>query len=375
MNTTTLTLWIVDDEPAMCQGVLRVLEDFSVVFDDLEETVNYRGASMESGEAFLEKLDAEPSPDLLLLDGKLPGKDGIEVLGLMGKKRQQIVTVMITAYATLANAVSATKLGAFDFLAKPFTPAELRHAITRATREIILTRRARRLEQEKRQVRFEFLSILAHELKAPLAALEGYVDVLRMAPAADCLDRMTARIGGMRKLIIDLLDLTAIESGRRQRNLQNENLAGLAEHVLVNHMQAARDAEITVLLTGSLSCLIQADRSEMEMLLGNLISNAIKYNVKGGSVTVDLAEQADSVVLKVSDTGIGIAPVDQAKLFGEFSRIKNSRTKGIEGSGLGLSIVNRIAGLYRTKVDLISEEGKGSSFAITFSRVLQSEEM
>ena len=368
MNTTTLTVWIVDDELAMCKGVLRTLEDFNAVFDDLGETVNYRGAAMESGEAFLERLEREPAPDLLLLDGKLPGKDGIEVLGLMGKRRHEIVTVMITAYATLANAVQATKLGAFDFLAKPFTPAELRHAITKATREIILTRRARRLEQEKRQVRFEFLSVLAHELKAPLAALEGYVDILRGGADAECLDRMQVRIGGMRKLIGDLLDLTSIESGRRQRQLKDEDLVDLAKLVAGNHLPAARLRQVTIAVTGVETCVLKADRGELEMLLSNLVSNAIKYNVEGGMVTVEVAEHPEAFVLSVGDTGIGIAPEDREKLFGEFSRIHNNRTKGIEGSGLGLSIVSRISALYGARVRLDSEEGKGSKFTVEFPR-------
>lgn len=368
MNSTTLNLWIVDDEPAMCMGVLRALEDFRAVFDDLDEAVCYKGAAMESGEAFLDRLGREEAPDLLLLDGKLPGADGIEVLEVLGKRRKPIVTIMITAYATLANAVRATKLGAFDFLAKPFTPAELRHAITRATREIILMRRARRLEQEKRQVRFEFLSVLAHELKSPLAALEGYVDMLRQQPQTECLDRMDARIRGMRKLIVDLLDLTALESGRRQRNLQDEDLGDVARQAVANHGLAAREGGVTLAVTGASPCLLKADRGELEMLLGNLVSNAIKYNVRGGAVTVDVSEQPGEVVLRVSDTGIGIAPSDQARLFAEFSRIKNTRTKGIEGSGLGLSIVSRIAGLYAATVKLDSEEGRGSTFSVLFPR-------
>ena len=368
MNCVTLNLWIVDDEPAMCLGVLRALEDFKVVFDDLDETVCFKGAAMESGEAFLERLDHTEAPDLLLLDGKLPGADGIEVLGLLGKRRKPIVTVMITAYATLANAVRATKLGAFDFLAKPFTPAELRHAITRATREIILMRRARKLEEEKRQVRFEFLSVLAHELKSPLAALEGYVDMLRQQPQTECLDRMEARLRGMRKLIVDLLDLTALESGRRQRNLREEDLGELARQVAANHGMAARERGVMMAVTWDGPCPLYADRGELEMLLGNLISNAIKYNVRGGAVTVDVSEQADEVVLRVSDTGLGIAPADQTRLFAEFARIKNARTRGIEGSGLGLSIVRRIAGLYGATVRLESEEDRGSSFTVAFPR-------
>ena len=86
---------------------------------------------------------------------------------------------MITAYATIETAVTATRRGAYDFLAKPFTPAELRTTVSRAATHLALQRRARRLAEEKRQARFQLLSVLFHELKAPLGAVEGYLDVLR----------------------------------------------------------------------------------------------------------------------------------------------------------------------------------------------------
>ncbi len=368
MKTTDLTFWIVDDEPSMCQSVLRALEDFSVDDQDLGETVRYQGLALDSGEAFMQRVESGEVPHLLLLDSKLPGKDGIEVLQWMGKRHQPIVTIMITAYATLENAVKATKLGAFDFLAKPFTPVELRHAVTRATREILHLRRARQLEQEKRQVRFEFLSILAHELKSPLAALEGYVDLERQAPSKEYLDRMQARISGMRKLIGDLLDLTAIESGKRIRNLQPEDLRAVALQEIAAQTSAAAERRISMDVTGTGQSSVEADRRELEMLLRNLISNAIKYNRPGGSVTVDITATEGEIVLSVRDTGIGIAPADQEKLFLEFSRVRNQKTRGIEGSGLGLSIVRQIAGLYGAKIRLISEEDKGSTFMVIFHR-------
>ncbi len=86
---------------------------------------------------------------------------------------------MITAYATFETAVQATKLGAYDFLPKPFSPDELRYAVRKATDQLILSREARRLAEEKRQVRFNFISVLAHELKAPLNAIEGYLKILQ----------------------------------------------------------------------------------------------------------------------------------------------------------------------------------------------------
>lgn len=367
MNTTVLNLWIVDDEPAMCTGVQRALEEFAAVFADLDEEVRFQITALDSGEALMERLNHHTPPDLLLLDGKLPGIDGIEVMRLIGERGFQMLTVMITAYATLENAIRATKLGAFDFLAKPFTPAELRHAATKAAREIILLSRARRLEQEKRQVRFEFLSVLAHELKSPLAAIEGYVDMLRNGntdPAV--LDRMEVRTSGMRKLIADLLDLTAIESGRRKRDLRDIDAAEITRQVAAGFETALRSRQLELTLDLPDSCPIQADRGEWEMLLGNLLSNAIKYNVPNGRVTIQLAREADHVRLAVHDTGIGISAPDQAKLFAEFTRIRNSRTRGIEGSGLGLSIVSRLAALYGGTVSVSSQEGQGSTFTVTW---------
>ena len=87
--------------------------------------------------------------------------------------------IMITAYASLETAVTATRRGAYDFLAKPFTPEELRGAVRKAARHLILQRQARRLAEEKRQVRFQFISVLAHEMKAPIAAIEGYLQMIR----------------------------------------------------------------------------------------------------------------------------------------------------------------------------------------------------
>lgn len=365
MKETTLELWIVDDEPAMCLGVTRAMEGFVATFEDLGESVRCNVTALDSGEAFLELLGRHAPPDLLLLDGKLPGVDGIEVMQMLARRRIELVTVMITAYATLENAVRATKLGAFDFLAKPFTPNELRHTAGKACREIVLTRRARRLEAERRQVRFEFLSVLAHELKAPLAAVEGYVDMLRRGPAdAAVLGRMEARLGGMRKLIADLLDLTAIESGRRKRELLDVDLREVALAVTANLAPVAASRNVMVTVGEGPGCRFRADRGEVEMLLGNLVSNAIKYNVVGGRVTVEVSCDEAGARLSVADTGIGISDADKAKLFAEFSRIRNERTRNIEGSGLGLSIVQRIAGLYRGKVEVSGREGEGSTFVV-----------
>ena len=134
---------------------------------------------------------------------------------------REILTLFITAYATFETAVKATKLGAYDFLPKPFSPDELRYGLRKASTQLILSRQARKLAEEARQIRFNFISVLAHELKSPINAVEGYLNILRDdVPDGDrrMVERSLLRLDGMKKLIFDLLDLTRIESGQKQRS-------------------------------------------------------------------------------------------------------------------------------------------------------------
>jgi signal transduction histidine kinase len=287
----------------------------------------------------------------------------------------EAMIVMITAYASLETAVQATKIGAFDFLAKPFTPIEVKAAVHKTAKHYMIQAQARKLAGERRQIRFEFLSVLAHELKAPLAAVEGNLGMLKEHTAGDdlgayehILDRSLIRLEGMRKLIMDLLDLTRIESGQKQRTLAELDLCAAATQSLETHQALARAKGVTLLFIPPGPVLLQADAGELEMLFNNLISNAIKYNHEGGSVTVELEEEAGSIRVHVHDTGIGMSPEEQERLFGEFSRIKNEKTRNILGSGLGLSIVKRLASLYGGKVEVESEPDHGSTFTVTLGR-------
>ena len=367
----TLKVLVVDDEPGMQTGATRALRDFTVRVPDIGEDVAFEVDHAESGEEALQRIEADP-PCILLLDHKLPGMSGLDVLDRLADKHQDMLTIMITAYATLETAVDATKRGAYDFLAKPFTPAELRNVVRKATGRIVLARQARRLAQEKRRVRFEFISVLAHELKSPLAAVEGYLNIIRDRVAGDDLTaydemvaRSLARLGGMRKLILDLLDLTRIESGQKRRELTDVDLPAVAAEVIQTLRADAEARRITVALRADGAGTLRADRGEIAIILANLLSNAIKYNHDGGRVDATCRRRGEQVVLEVADTGIGMAPEEAARLFNEFVRIKNDRTRGIPGSGLGLSIVRKLAALYGGEATVTSVPGRGSTFTVT----------
>jgi signal transduction histidine kinase len=113
------------------------------------------------------------------------------------------------------------------------------------------------------------------------------------------------------------------------------------------------------------------DRSEIEIILNNLISNAVKYNRDNGTVTVKLTDSPDEVTMTVSDTGIGMSEEERERLFGEFVRIKNDKTRNILGSGLGLNIVKRIAALYDGRVSVESTPEVGSTFSVVLRKRLE----
>jgi two-component system, sensor histidine kinase and response regulator len=374
----TLHVLVVDDEPGMLSGIERVLHSMRISLPDVHAEVCFSIEKALSGEQAMAMIEAR-TPDILLLDHKLPGMSGLDILDKLNEQKKDIYTVMITAYASLETAVSAIKQGAYDFLAKPFTPAELKAVIRKVTQALIHTRQARNLAKERRQVRFQFISVLAHELKAPISAIEGYLDIICNRSAGDdpdvyekMLNRCTVRLVGMRKMIMDLLDLTQIESGQRNRNLVDIDICQIAGEAIETFAGQAASRGISLNLHARQPITMLADRNEIEIILNNLLSNAIKYNRDNGSVNINLTCRDDIVSISVADTGIGIATEDADRLFNDFVRIKNTQTRNILGSGLGLSIVKKLTCLYAGDVSITSQPGLGSTFTATLSNKAQS---
>jgi signal transduction histidine kinase len=178
-------------------------------------------------------------------------------------------------------------------------------------------------------------------------------------------NRSLQRLEQMRKLIMDLLDMTRLESGQKRRELEPVNVTEAARSAIELMSTAAAQREITLALDSKEEITIHADRGEMDMMFNNLVSNAVKYNRDGGNVNVAVERVNGQLQIAVSDTGIGMTPEEVERLFGEFVRIKNEQTRNVLGSGLGLSILKRLAQLYDGDVTVESEEGKGSTFTVT----------
>ncbi|NLO50029.1 MAG: hybrid sensor histidine kinase/response regulator [Bacteroidales bacterium] len=366
----TLKILVVDDEPGIRSGVTRILRNFKVDYPFMDEMYDFEITEAATGEEAIEQIDRE-QPDIVLLDNKLPGIQGVTVLEDIRNKKYDIFVVMITSYASLELAIKVTHDGAVDFIPKPFTPQELKSSLETITKQIYLKRMARKMKHEGKQIRFQFLSVLSHELKAPLNAVEGYLNMVKERQLGtnlndynDLIDRSLKRLHGMRNLILDLLDLTKIESGVPSQRPINTDLVEIARNAIDTMMPFAIQKEVTVNLDAPEKLVLMFDADEIEIIFNNLISNAIKYNHQGGTVDITLQHDDHQTMISVKDTGIGISQEDQERLFKDFVRIKNTQTKNITGSGLGLSIVKKVVELNQGRITVESQPGQGSTFNV-----------
>lgn len=371
-----LKVLVVDDEPGIRSGVVRILGNFHVTYPFMDEDYTFEVMQAASGEESIEMLEKD-KPDIILLDNKLPGMQGVEVLEYIRKKNYDIMVAMITSYASLDIAVRATRDGATDFIPKPFTPQELKSSIENITKQLYLKRITHKLKQEGKKVRYQFLSVLSHELKAPLNAIEGYLRMMQEKQAGDKIDDYTVpidrslqRVQGMRNLIMDLLDFTKIRLERKEEKIQEVDLESVASGSMVTVQPYAIQMEVSLKLDVRSKAVIMADPDDIEIVFNNLLSNAVKYNKFGGKAEITIDSSDTEGIIVISDTGIGINNEDTENLFTEFVRIKSEKTKNITGSGLGLSIVKKVIEMYKGSIKVESTPDVGTVFTIRIPKKL-----
>jgi heavy metal sensor kinase len=213
----------------------------------------------------------------------------------------------------------------------------------------------------------QFVTNAAHELRTPLATLRTNLDVMyedREATAkeyrdiAPVLDRCVTRL---ERLIEDLLLLAR---GEDRRHWQEVALQPIVADVLLELASLASRMEVTVHLEAEPNTLVYGDAPLLARVLSNLIENGIRYNKKGGRVSIKIARSDENAIITISDTGIGIAPLEQPRIFERFYRVDQSRSRNLGGSGLGLSIVSHIVGLHGGHVSVESNLGVGSTFVV-----------
>jgi two-component system, OmpR family, phosphate regulon sensor histidine kinase PhoR len=220
-------------------------------------------------------------------------------------------------------------------------------------------------------VRRDFVANISHELKTPLTAIRGLVETLidDRAMDRDTHDRFIEKIRDqstrLGNLVSDLLTLSRLESGPGGLRFEPMDLRDtVAESCRTQHHAA--ETKRVELFTGlpDKPVTIEGDAEAMRELVDNLVSNAIKYTPSGGRVDVRLVTENGSAVLEVADTGIGIPPEEQSRVFERFYRVDKARSRQLGGTGLGLSIVKHVALAHGGNISLKSASGRGSTFRV-----------
>jgi two-component system phosphate regulon sensor histidine kinase PhoR len=225
----------------------------------------------------------------------------------------------------------------------------------------------RRLENMRR----EFVANVSHELKTPLASIKAYVETLLGGALNDTeinvlfLRRIAEQADRLHRLILDLLRLARVESGQEAFEIKAVPLADMVAS-RVGELQAAATAKRITLVTqpSDPPICVRADAEGVRTILDNLLDNAIKYTPDGGQVTIRWKSEDSMAVIEVEDTGIGIAPRDQARIFERFYRVDKARSRELGGTGLGLSIVKHLSQAFGGTVAVRSEVGRGSIFTV-----------
>jgi two-component system phosphate regulon sensor histidine kinase PhoR len=228
--------------------------------------------------------------------------------------------------------------------------------------------------KEIEQVKSQFVTMVTHELRAPLAAIEGYLSAYLSGLAGtdpqvsrQMLDRAKQRAHALLQLVNDLLEFSRLEAKGVSRKKELLDLSDVINGTveLLKTQGEPKALEFQVELPQSMP-LIEADRCEMEQLFTNLISNAIKYNVKRGKVSISAKTSKQSLNIKVADTGIGIAEEHLPHIFEEFYRVSGPQTRYTTGTGLGLSIVKKIVESHFGRIEVDSKIDKGTTFTVKF---------
>lgn len=379
------SILVVDDNPRNLQLISTLLAKSG-----------YKVSAVNSGIKAI-KFVREKKPDLILLDVMMPEMNGYETCNQirLDPEAEEIPIIFLTAKSEIEDIITGFKQGAVDYITKPFKSEEVlirlkTHLQLQASRaqlreknaeleqlnkELIETRaiikedanRLKALNAEKDR----FFSIIAHDLRGPLSGTMGLAEVLakdaRNIPIDEIVEFSTAlytSTSDMYKLLLNLLEWARLQMGLVSYKPSDVNSLALIEEGLAMYEGMAREKELNITRDGE-SLTLYVDQNMIKSVIRNLISNAIKFTPHGGEILIrTYADGNEKGVIEVKDSGIGIPPDIQAKLFRLDENVSRNGTNGEESTGIGLLLSRDIAEKNKGKLSFESEEGKGSVFRI-----------
>lgn len=366
---------------------ILVVEDERIIATDIKDCLEKSGYTVPAvaayGEQAITKV-AEFKPDLVLMDVMLKGDmTGVEAAEEI-VTRFNIPVVYLTAYSDQTTLEKAKVTQPFGYILKPFEETQLittiEIAINRHQAEVAM-RQALEKERELRVIKSRFISMVSHEFRNPLSTiitstelLAHYNDQLTETKRQEYLHHIQSAVRHLNHLLNDVLIIGKAEEYKIDFNPAPVDLEKFCQAV-VAEMQLCTDKHTIILTSQSsdryqekkdfaaqekLPCL---DEKIMRQVLTNLLSNAIKYSPQGGKIQLDVFYEAQEVILRIKDEGIGIPVADQEELFNSFYR--GSNVGKIPGTGLGLAVVKHYVDLHGGEINFASKAGFGTTFIVT----------
>ena len=353
---------------------ILIIDDEEVVRDSCSQILAGGDYQIETASDGMQGLELVESfhPDLIFVDLKMPGLSGMEVIGKVHALDTTIVIVVITGFATVSSAVDAMKNGAYDFLPKPFAPDEFRLITRRGIERRKLVLETIALRREKELLREQFASIVSHELKAPLSAVQQNLFALEFELSKtlnenqkEKLERIKVRIDDLLKMINSWLRVISVDVSKLKEHFSPIPVTIPIAKALgnVETLAARKDIEIVATIRES-TRTIEADGLSLSEALVNILSNAIKYSHDGNKIYVQTEEKDGTVQISIRDTGIGISPEDLPHVFNGFFRGKAGQSMA-SGHGIGLAVSRQIVEAHNGAIAVESELGKGTTFVVS----------
>lgn len=360
-----IRILIVDDEP----DILRFLDT----------CLTSRGYEVQTTDNPIRALElfSQTHYDILLTDFKMPEMDGLSLLKKVKESSPLTEVILMTVYASAETAVGSMKLGAFDYLVKPFNIEEILTVIQRAVQHISAVADVHKY-RDFSKMKEDFAKNMSHELRTPLASIKTASKVLlnelceKNSLEGETADKMLSIINRssekMIRMVDDLLETFRIEAGKITLNRVPIAVDRMVAECVEEFLGPCQERGIY--LTSNVEHdlpTVTADPVKLRRIILNLLGNAMKFTWAGGQIIIGVKKENKNspiVEISVKDTGIGIEPEKQKKIFEKFYQADDFKTQGRDGLGLGLALVKAMVEAHGGTISVDSIPGKGSTFYV-----------
>ncbi len=358
------TVLVVDDNRVNLNLLIKILQE--------------EGYTVLTGSSAEEALDITQtaSPDIILLDVMMPGMDGFSLCRRLKQDAaySDIPVIFLTSLSHKEDILEGFNAGGHDYIVKPFNRQEL---LARVRTHIHLhdmlmeNKRLTRLSEDASRSKTEFLASMSHEIRTPLNSIIGMAEVLAETSLTDEQRNFVSifRSAGesLLEIINDILDLSKIEAGQTELEAIDFHLPSLLDSVvsILSVRAAEQRTTLSIYIQPEVPHAISCDPTRLRQILINLVGNAVKFTEEG-SVEISVEHYSpDTLLFTIKDNGIGIPKNKQELIFESFTQADSLTTRKYGGTGLGLTICQKLVNIMEGSIWLESEAGQGSTFFFT----------